>query len=225
VLFDGGFGGQGLTAANIVTFPLFEGDTTPNGLGDNTFNTPPVIEAADTLPGFHNDNSTTPEAITFFYISTDFRKSKASDDLLARFGTLIDFSVDDGNNIARFIRILNAALNLDIAKQRLDAAHVLVNRFHDSDVEVQKTLLRLAEEEINDALLDLNDGLNPVQPCYPVAQDRLALAKAEIQAGLAATSWSARQSRISTAISRVISARDQFGSNMSFQLGKGNLMF
>jgi hypothetical protein len=71
----------------------------------------------------------------------------------------------------------------------------------------------------------LNDGLSPVQPCYPVAQDRLALAKAEIQAGIAATDWSQRQSRISTAISRVLNARDQFGSNMSFQLGKGNLMF
>jgi hypothetical protein len=225
VLFDGGFGGQGLTEPNILTFPIFEGDTEPNGLGDNTFNTPPVIEAADTLPGFHNDNSTTPEAIVAFYISPDFRRSQASADLVARFGTPIDFPGEDIGRIARFIRIINAALNLDIAKQRLDAAQRLVNQFHDTKVEIQKTLMRLAEEEIDDALLDLNDGFGPVQPCYPVAQDRLALAKAEIQAGLQASGWSQRQNRISNAVSRVLNARDQFGSNMSFQLGKGNLMF
>jgi hypothetical protein len=225
VLFDGGFGGQGLTEANIVTFPLFEGDMTPNGLGDNTFNTPPVIEAADTLPGFHNDNSTTPEAIVPFYISEEFRKSQASTDLIARFGTPVDFSAEDGDRMARFIRILNAALNLDMAKQRLDAAQVLVNQFRDTRADIQKTLMRLAEEEIDDALLDLNDGLSPVQPCYPIAQDRLGLAKSEIRAGLVATSWSTRQNRISNAISRVLNARDQLGSNMNFQLGKGNLMF
>ena len=49
---DVGFGGQTLDHANILTFPIRPDDTTPNGLGDNTFNTPPVIEAADTLPGF-----------------------------------------------------------------------------------------------------------------------------------------------------------------------------
>lgn len=224
-LFDGGFGGQGLTQANIVTFPLFPGDTTPNGLGNNTFNTPPVIEAADTLPGFHNDSATTPEAIVPFYISDDFRKSAASAALIARFGTRIEFSVEDGDRMARFMRIINAALNLDIAKQRLEAAQTLANRFHNTRADIQQTLMRLAEAEIDDALLDLDDGLNPAQPCYPVAQDRLDLAKAEIQAGLAATDWSQRQSRISTAISRVVNARDQFGSNMNFQLGKSNLMF
>jgi mono/diheme cytochrome c family protein len=224
-LFDGGFGGQNLDEPNILTFPLFPGDTTPNGLGDNTFNTPPVIEAADTLPGFHNDSAPTPEAIVPFYITEDFRKSKASADLIARFGTPIEFTADDGDRMARFMRIINAAFNLDIAKQRLEAAQTLANQFHDTRADIQLTLMRLAEEEIDDALLDLDDGLSPAQPCYPVAQDRLALAKAEIRAGLAATSWSQRQSRISTAISRVVNARDQFGSNMNFQLGKGNLMF
>jgi hypothetical protein len=224
-LFDGGFGGQGLSQANVVTFPLFPGDTTPNGLGNNTFNTPPVIEAADTLPGFHNDSASTPEAIVPFYISDEFRRSQASADLIARFGTRIEFSVEDGDRMARFMRIINAALNLDIAKQRLEAAQTLANQFHDTRADIQQTLMRLAEAEIDDALLDLDDGLNPTQPCYPVAQDRLAMAKAEIQAGLAATDWSQRQSRISTAISRVLNARDQFGSNMNFQLGKGNLMF
>ena len=173
-LFDGGFGGQTLDHANILTFPIRPDDTTPNGLGDNTFNTPPVIEAADTLPGFHNDSGPTPEAIVPFYITEDFRRSQASADLIARFGTPIEFTPADGDRMARFMRIINAALNLDIAKQRLEAAQTLANQFHDTRADIQQTLMRLAEVEIDDALLDLNDGLNPVQPCYPVAQDRLA---------------------------------------------------
>jgi len=222
---EGTFGGQNLSAPNIVTVPLTPDNPPNDGLGNNTFNTPPVIEAADTLPGFHNDAATTPEAIVPFYLSQEFRASQASRDLIARFGTQIDFTPDDGDRIARFIRILNAAFNLDIAKQRLDAAQTLVNRFHDTRADIQTKLMQLAEEEINDAALDLNDGLNPRQPCYPVAQDRLGLAKAEIDAGINATSWSERQNRISNALSRVQNARDQFGSNMNFQLGKGNLMF
>jgi hypothetical protein len=224
-LFDGGFGGQGLSAPNVVTFPLTQDNPPNDGLGNNTFNTPPVIEAADTLPGFHNDSATTPEAIVPFYISAEFRASQASRDLIARFGTQIDFTPDDGDRIARFIRILNAAFNLDIAKQRLNAAQTLVNQFHDTRADIQRTLMQLAEEELNDAALDLNDGLNPIQPCYPIAQDRIGLAKGEIDAGISATSWSQRQNRISNALSRVQNARDQFGSNMNFQLGKGNLMF
>lgn len=224
-LFDGGFGGIGLAHANIVTLPLSPENPPLNGMGDNTFNTPPVIEAADTLPGFHNDSSTTPEAIVPFYISQDFRNSKASRDLVARFGTEINFTPDEGDRMARFMRILNAALNLDIAKQRLTAAQTLANRFRDTQVDVQRTLLSLAEGDVNDALRDLNDGLAPVQPCYPVAQERLHLAKAELQAGVGATTWSRRQSRISTAISRIQNARDQLGSNIDFKLGQGNLMF
>jgi hypothetical protein len=46
-----------------------------------------------------------------------------------------------------------------------------------------------------------------------------------IALGLAATSWSVRQNRISNAISRCLNARDLFGSNINFVLGKGNLMF
>jgi len=224
-LFDGGFGGIGLSQPNIVTFPLSPENPPNDGLGNNTFNTPPVIEASDTLPGFHNDAATTPEAIVPFYISDDFRKSQASRDLIARFGTQIDFTPEDGDRMARFIRILNAALNLDIAKQRLQAAQTLVGRFKDTRADIQKTLMQLAKEELIDAALDLNDGLGPTQPCYPIAQDRIALAKTEIDLGIAATSWSTRQNRISNALSRVLNARDQFGSNMNFVLGKGNLMF
>jgi hypothetical protein len=62
------------------------------------------------------------------------------------------------------------------------------------------------------------------QPFYPVAVDRLGLAKSEIDAGVLAPA-SARGGRISNAVSRIENARDQIGANITFQLGQGNLMF
>jgi cytochrome c peroxidase len=219
-LFDGGFGGQGLAHPNFDALDL----GFLNSFGNGTFNTPPVIEAADTLPGFHTNNGGTPEAIVAFYISSEFQGSSAEQELIRQFGTPINFPQSDIGKIARFMRVLNAALNLDMAEQRLTAAQTLVNAFHDTRADIQRTLMQLAENELNDALRDLNDGV-AVQPFYPVSQDRLALAKTEIDAGIQATSFSQRQSHISTAFSRVQNARDQFGANINFQLGQGNLMF
>ncbi len=48
-LFDGGFGGQGQTNPNFDALP----PTGADSFGDGTFSTPPLIEAADTGPFFH----------------------------------------------------------------------------------------------------------------------------------------------------------------------------
>jgi hypothetical protein len=75
-------------------------------------------------------------------------------------------------------------------------------------------------------------GINPVrvsaptpQPFYPVAVDRLNLAKSEIANVLAASTFVQRQGPLSNAISRVQNARDQIGANITFRLGTANLMF
>jgi hypothetical protein len=217
-LFDAGFGGQGLASPDFDVLNL----GFPNGFGDGRFNTAPVIEAIDTLPAFHTNAAPTPEAAVAFYGAPPFTGSPASNELVGIFGTPITLSSNDINDIARFLRAINLALNLDMANQRLNAAQTLVNIFQDKRADIQTTLMQLAENELNDALNDLNTA---IQPFYPVAVDRLGLAKAEIDAGIAATSFSQRQNHISTAISRVLNARDQVGSNITFQLGQGNLMF
>jgi hypothetical protein len=218
--FDGGFGGQDLDQPNIDALNL---GLPLNGFGNGTFNTPPVIEAVDTPPFFHtNAFGNTIEAAVAFYVGPQFQRSQAAADLQARFGTPIQFGGDDINKIGRFLRVLNAAFNLDIARQRLSAAQTLVNRFQDQGKDIQLGLMRLAEAEIDDALDDLGGSTIGL---HPVAQDRLALAKDEIHAGLAATSFATRQNRIANALSRVLNARDQFGANINFRLGQGNLMF
>jgi hypothetical protein len=77
---------------------------------------------------------------------------------------------------------------------------------------------------IADALEVLQDPSTP-QPFYPVAVDRLKLAKTEIAAALAGATSVQRQGPLSNAISRVENARDQIGSNITFRLGTGNLFF
>lgn len=223
-VFDAGFGGQNLTTPNFDVL----GDLDPGtltGFGDGKFNTPPVIEAVDTPPFFHtNAFGNTIEAAVAFYVGPQFSVSPAAAELTAQFGTPISFGNDDIIKMGRFLRVLSAAFNLDIAKQRLQAAHTLVNQFHDTRADVQLGLMQLAEVEIDDALEVLDVG-GAVTPLHAIAQTHLQEAKSEIAAGLAATSWSQRQSRLSTALSRVQSARDQFGANINFQLGQGNLMY
>ncbi|WP_437998895.1 hypothetical protein WMF26_01780 [Sorangium sp. So ce185] len=217
--FDGGFGGAGLPAPNIDVL----GRNILDGYGDGTFNTPPIIEAVDTPPFFHsNAFGNDIEAAVSFYIREDFKGSPAGRELEARFGTPIQFPNADIVTMGRLLRVLNAAFNLDLAKQRLQAARTLARQFHDTRDDVQKRLMELAEVEIDDAVQVLSVAGTPL---HPVSRYRLRQAKTEIAAGLSAASWSARESRISIALLRVQNARDEFGSNITYRLGQGNLMY
>jgi hypothetical protein len=217
--FDAGFGGKGLAHPNFDALGL----GFLNSLGNGTFSPPPLIEAADTAPFFHNNafGSEIEDAV-FFYLGP-FSTSPAAALLTARFGTPINFSTPDGFAIARFLRALNTAFNLDIAKQRLRAAQTLFNRFRDTRVDFQIKLMQLAGNELDDALFVLQSN-RVTPPFYPVSVDRIGLAKAEIAAAIAAPA-SSRGGRISNAISRVENARDPIGANITFTLGQGNLMF
>jgi hypothetical protein len=225
VLEDGGFGGKGL--AN----PNFDGSGIgfPNAFGNGTFSPPPLIEAADTPPFFHNnfrpreDQPVTLEQAVSFYASAPFGFSPAAAELEARFGTPLNLFASDAFAIARFLRVLNGAFNLDIARQRLEAVQTLLNRFGDTGVDVQRGLMELADAEVEDALEVL--GTSASGEIVPEARERLRLARDEIAAGLAATSPSARQNRVSNALSRIMNGRDMLGSNINFRLGQGNLMF
>ena len=229
-LFDAGFGGKGLAVPNFPTLDVNGPDPDiNNGFGNGTFSAPPVIEAADTLPSFHTHafgGGGSIESTVAFYASPNFfLSSPAAAELNARFnGQPVVITGDDITNIGRFLRALNVALNLDMAKQRLRAAQTILNTFHDGHADVQKFLIFLAQEELNDALTVLTSSNTP-QPFYPVSVDRIGLATQEISNAIAAANSVQRQGPLSNAISRVENARDAIGSNITFQLGQGNLMF
>src|SRR6478735_8064005 len=107
VFTDGGFGSTTPFDAIGIGFN--------NAFGDGSFSVPPLIEAADTGPFFHN-NARGPdiENAVAFYASAPFGFSPAAVALEARFGSPLNLGAQDSFHIARFLRVLNSAFNADI---------------------------------------------------------------------------------------------------------------
>jgi hypothetical protein len=223
-LFDGGFGGQGLAEPNLTTVT-----GTPDAFGDGSFSPPPLIEAADTGPFFHthafglpSDPTTGLEGAVSFYATGLFMDSPAARELDARFGGRQAQVGPVIGVIGSFLRVLNASFNLAIAKQRLDASRTLNIAYWGYRDDIQKGLLRLASEEIDDAIRVLANGQFPL---HTAQQTALQNARTLIAQAVAATDPAVRRARTESAIPIVQQARSAFGSNLNFTLGTGNLMF
>jgi hypothetical protein len=131
------------------------GDPTPprddgfNIPGDGSFNTPPLVEAADTPPFFHNNARPTIEAAVAFYNSDAFNNSPSGQ--VGRI-SLTDEQVRD---IAAFLRVINALENIRQSEAYVRTA-LARGRLRSGDA------LRLAREETQDAIDVLSAvGLNP----------------------------------------------------------------
>jgi len=226
-LFDGGFGVGTGTPPQPDFSVGFQGPA-PDAFGDGTFNTPPLIEAADTAPFFHqhgfgtaNDPTANMESGVAFYNTSLFLNSPAAKLLDQKFGAPVNVGPSVGT-ISRFLRVLNASFNLAMAKQRLDASRTLNIQYWGYRDDIQKGLLRLANEEIDDARRVLISGGADL---HAAQQTSLANAQALLAEGIATTDPAVRKARTESAITIVQSAKAAFGTNMNFQLGTGNLMF
>ncbi len=222
-MFDGGFGGAGLAHQNLVTVT-----GQPDAFGDGSFSPPPLIEAADTGPFFHTHafgDASNPtngiEGAVSFYASTLFLNSPAAAELDARFGGPVNVGPSIGV-IGRFLRVLNASFNLAIAAQRLEASRQLNIAYWSYRDDLQKGLLKLADEEVDDALHVLSDGVDDL---HPVERGKLIIVRQRLAQALAASDPSVRRDRTTSALALVASSRAGFGRNMTFRLGAGNLMF
>lgn len=222
-LLDGGFGAP--PSPNFTT-GLQPGG--PDAFGDGTFNTPPLIEAADTGPFFHMhgfgqsaDPTATVESGVAFYATSLFLNSPAAHELDLKFGAPVNVAPSIGP-IARFLRVLNASFNLAMAKQRLDASRTLNIQYWGYRDDIQKGLLRLASEEIDDARRVLINGGADLHAAQVTS---LADAQTLLSQAIAATDPAIRKARTESAITIVQNAKNAFGTNMNFQLGTGNLMF
>jgi len=119
-------------------------------LHDGIFNIPPLIEAADTGPFFHNNARQTIEDAVNFYVSEEFRTSPD--------GSGFDIQLTDAEqgDIAIFLRVLNAAENLREVRKRL-----LFVR--DQRGAGNTSILTIALADTQDAINDLaQKNLNPV---------------------------------------------------------------
>ena len=98
--------------ANLTpTLPDDDGFLSP---GDRTFNVPPLIEAADTPPFFHNNAVDTIEDAVGFYFSPTFQASPSS------FFIFNQLDTQQQGDLAAFLRVINSASNIDQVRKRVD---------------------------------------------------------------------------------------------------------
>lgn len=126
---DGGFGTTGTD--------------TQGGIGTGRFNVPPLIEAADTGPFFHNNTITTIEDAVNFYVTDVFFFSPGR-----AFSGPINFTPDQVNDVAAFLRVINAAENIRQTRKR--TLFVQQNRSSGNTA-----ILQVAINDLQDAIDDL----------------------------------------------------------------------
>lgn len=147
-------------------------DSTTGGFGDGTFNTPSLIETADTPPFFHNNIDTDLRVAVAFYSTPQFNNSPA--------GVLIK-SLDSGgvgitvgpDEITAFLRVINVLENL---RSTIDLQSRAVFA---PDLPSAEKLLSISQSEIEDAVTVLTQGsLHPdALPLLTSADSLISLAK------------------------------------------------
>lgn len=105
-----------LTAEKV---PPDDGFGTP---GNGEFNTPTLVEAADTGPFFHNNSVETIEAAVAFYNGDAFTNSPAGQLLVGATGGAINLDATQVVAVAAFLRIINALENIRSSIELLDKA-------------------------------------------------------------------------------------------------------
>jgi hypothetical protein len=165
------------------------------GFGDGTFNTPSLVEAADSPPFFHNNLVDTIEKAVGFYNSFSFQHSPAGGFI----ATLGGISLTDGdiNRVAAFLRVINALENIRSAEEKLTSA------LHGTGLPEVHKLVRLAIVDINDAHRVLAQALPAPTPTgvHPMARASLDNAKHFCETAQATRSKVARDFEINAALS------------------------
>ncbi len=123
--------------------------------GDGTFNTPPLVEAADTGPFFHNNAIETIEGAVAFYNGVAFNTSPAGQLLAGATGSGINLDGTQVVAVAAFMRVINALENIRGAVALLEQGRRLKRR-------LARERLELALAETEDAIMVLaGGGLHP----------------------------------------------------------------
>ncbi len=125
--------------------------------GNGEFNTPPLVEAADTGPFFHNNSVETIEGAVAFYNGDAFNNSPAGQLLVGATGSGISLDATQVVAVAAFLRVINALENLRASSALLQTAAA-----YDRRNERQTTLIERATFELQDAIdVVRGGGLHP----------------------------------------------------------------
>jgi mono/diheme cytochrome c family protein len=142
VAFDGGFGQIASTCGPNNDQPCF---------GDGRFNTPPLIEAADTAPYFHNNSVSTLEEAVAMYNSDAFNFSPGAVTGRAH-DRRVKLDATQITAVASFLRAVNALENIRLSNRLDNQARQVANNTS------ARQLARLAIRENQDAIHVLKEG-------------------------------------------------------------------
>jgi len=140
--------------------------------GDGTFNTPPLVEAADSGPFFHNNAIETIEGAVAFYNGQAFNNSPSGRFLASTDPNGVGIRLDATQvvAVAAFLRVINALENI---RQSLEAL-AQSEAFGFLERAPAKPLLRRATNEIDDSIAVLSGGgLHPAAVAQLNAARRL----------------------------------------------------
>ena len=222
--------------AALASFPRDGGfGATPTNadgsFGDQTFNSTPLIEAADTGPFFHTDTTVsgapahnastanTIEQATAFYATPAFANSPSGG------GAPLAINAADINNIGRLLRAINAVFNIQMATKRALGARSLGNFFGNGtalQLAKQKELIVLAIAEIDDAISVLQSA--PSGAINPTQITRLQQARTSLVAASTNNNLGSRQNQIGVAFNLLDLADTEIAPNINFNIGSGTLM-
>ena len=190
-------------ARDVENFPIDGGfgrtpvDPNNGAIGNLTFNTAPVVEAADTAPFFHNNVVATLEGVVEFYSGPEFNNPTRP--AAARFS----FDELETADLADFMRALNAVDNINIARRELEEILALQgNRNKET-----QTRLATAFFETEDAIAVLTEG-----GIFPTAVSQLNVAKQRIAQAQQTTNADQREALIRQAITQLNAARATIGT-------------
>jgi hypothetical protein len=199
------------------------------GTAQGTFNIVSLIESANTPPFFHTNAFNTIEQAITFYTTANFGNSPIGQAL----GGPIQLSATEIANVGRFLRVLNASFNTQIALARLNASSQLAIHFGKAFNPTQTAMLKLAAKQVKDAFTDLVQVPSLFgPPAHPASdpldlQNKLQGALSLINQAIATNDPATRQSLVNQASALVTTATAAFTStgSISFTIGTGSLMF
>ena len=171
--------------------------------GNGEFNTPPLVEAADTGPFFHNNSVETIEASVAFYNGDAFTDPPAGQLLINATGSAINLDATQVVAVAAFLRVINALENIRSNIDLLDRAI----RALDTSNAPTDSLFDRALHDTDDASQVLTGG-----GLHPKAAARLQAAANFIRQAKSTTSRKLRARYARDAISEQRAARNNLSS-------------
>ncbi len=202
-----------------------DGDGVSDSFGNGAMNVPPLIEAADTAPMFHSHAFASLEAAIAFYASEDFARSFVGRGIgfdNREPGEPMPLTPADVVELGRFLRVANAALNVQMASRRIRAALEIARAFADEQRDLQHGLMRLAAAEIEDALQVLGEASHlAVRERHELRLTRAALHAARA-CGSDVAERAAYLEHASTLLQHI---QLGLGSGLDMEIGEGTLMF